>query len=362
MKKKIAVSLLSLTILTGGVSSTYAVPNSLNSIRGEIDTSNVNKTGLMKEITELDKELSNANNEVSRLNSEVEKVEKEISNLKVEIEKKEAEYKQLQEDFGSRLEAMYKNGSIGYVQVVLDSESIEDLFARVDMLKELLGSDKDNLTKLEQQKQELNDSKSKLDAKETEVKKAKEDAVAKKESISAKKKEKDDMIAKIEREEARVAAANAATASRAGSSVDRGQSSGQANIQSTPVASSEPSQIAAPPSGNGGGVIGIAKTHLGKPYVWGATGPNSFDCSGFVQYVFRQAGVSLPRVTSSQENAGRAVSVSQLAPGDLVFWGSPSYHVGIYVGGGQYIHAPQTGDVVKIAPLRGGISKARRVI
>lgn len=359
MKKKIAVSLLSLTMLTGGIVPTYAEPNTLNSIRSDIDTSNVSKTSLMKEVTDLDKELSNASNEVDRLNNEVAKVEKEISDLKEEIVKKEAEYKQLQADFGSRLEAMYKNGSIGYVQVVLDSESIEDLFARVDMLKELLGNDKENLTKLEQQKQELNDSRSKLDNKQSEVKKAKEDAVAKKDSIVAKKKEKDDMIAKIEREEARVAAANSATASRAGSSVDRQQNNSGASQSSS--ASSAPAMAPAP-SGNGGGVIGLAMAQLGKPYVWGATGPNSFDCSGFVQYVFRQAGVSLPRVTSSQENVGTAVSVSQLAPGDLVFWGSPSYHVGIYIGGGQYIHAPQTGDVVKVAPLRSGVSKARRVI
>src|SRR5450830_519993 len=110
-------------------------------------------------------------------------------------------------------------------------------------------------------------------------------------------------------------------------------------------------------------VVLLALQHLGKPYVWGATGPNSFDCSGLVCYVYAQIGVGLPRVTFDQVHCGRAVAPSGLAPGDLVFF-RHNNHVGIYLGGGFFIHAPRTGDVVKITPLsaRSDVSACRRIL
>lgn len=107
----------------------------------------------------------------------------------------------------------------------------------------------------------------------------------------------------------------------------------------------------------------LALSHLGKPYVWGAEGPNSFDCSGLVCYVYAQVGLRLPRVTFSQVHCGRAVSPSDLAPGDLVFFRQDA-HVGIYLGGGWFIHAPHTGDVVKISSLgaRSDLSSCRRIL
>ncbi|TMK28895.1 MAG: NlpC/P60 family protein [Actinobacteria bacterium] len=92
--------------------------------------------------------------------------------------------------------------------------------------------------------------------------------------------------------------------------------------------------------------------YLGVPYVWGGSTPSGFDCSGFVMYVFAQIGVSLPHSSYVQYGMGVPVSMSQLQPGDLVFFAGAS-HVGIYIGGGQFIHAPHTGDVVKISSLSG---------
>ncbi|HDK7169258.1 TPA: SH3 domain-containing protein [Clostridium botulinum] len=99
-----------------------------------------------------------------------------------------------------------------------------------------------------------------------------------------------------------------------------------------------------------GDVISYARQYLGTPYVWGGTSPNGFDCSGFVQYVYRNAaGISLPRDTYGQIGAGSRVSQDQLQPGDLVF--PDAGHVGIYIGGGQMIHSPKSGDVVKISSV-----------
>ncbi|UQI48312.1 NlpC/P60 family protein [Streptomyces sp. HU2014] len=97
--------------------------------------------------------------------------------------------------------------------------------------------------------------------------------------------------------------------------------------------------------------VAYAYSALGKPYVWGATGPSAFDCSGLTQAAWRAAGVSLPRTTYTQINAGRRISRGALAPGDLVFFYSGVSHVGIYVGGGRMIHAPHPGAPVRIAPV-----------
>ncbi|MFE9935070.1 C40 family peptidase [Streptomyces hirsutus] len=97
--------------------------------------------------------------------------------------------------------------------------------------------------------------------------------------------------------------------------------------------------------------VSYAYQKLGSPYVWGSTGPNAFDCSGLVQAAYRSAGVSLPRTTYAQINAGRRVARSELRPGDLVFFYSGITHVGLYIGNGRMIHAPNSGSTVRVAPL-----------
>lgn len=111
-------------------------------------------------------------------------------------------------------------------------------------------------------------------------------------------------------------------------------------------------------------LIEYALTFQGVPYVYGGNGPSSFDCAGFTCYVFAYFGISLPRVASDQQNVGTYVSRDGLQPGDLVFFGSPAYHVGIYVGDGQFIEAPHRGLSVRIADLnnRSDFTDGRRVL
>ncbi|MFF3299395.1 NlpC/P60 family protein [Streptomyces sp. NPDC002908] len=114
---------------------------------------------------------------------------------------------------------------------------------------------------------------------------------------------------------------------------------------------STPRGSVAAPNARAAQAVDFAYGALGKPYVWGATGPSSYDCSGLTQAAWRAAGVSLPRTTYTQINAGQRVSRSELAPGDLVFFYSGVTHVGLYIGGGQMIHAPRPGAPVRIAPI-----------
>ena len=134
--------------------------------------------------------------------------------------------------------------------------------------------------------------------------------------------------------------------SQAAAQVDRASRS---EPRAAPPAPAAP--VSVPASGGAATAVAAARSKLGDPYVWAASGPNSFDCSGLTMWAWAQAGVSLPHSSSMQYSSGSRVSVSSLQPGDLVFYGSPIHHVAIYVGGGQVIHAPQTGDVVRYASV-----------
>ncbi|MBB6421298.1 C40 family peptidase [Streptomyces sp. AK010] len=135
--------------------------------------------------------------------------------------------------------------------------------------------------------------------------------------------------------------------SRLGSSSDRAsRSTGARDTLAAPGSAS-----AQAPNSRAAAAVSYAYQKLGSPYVWGATGPNAFDCSGLAQAAYRAVGVSLPRTTYSQIAAGRRVSRSELLPGDLVFFYAGISHVGIYVGNGRMIHAPNPSAPVRVAPL-----------
>ncbi len=118
----------------------------------------------------------------------------------------------------------------------------------------------------------------------------------------------------------------------------------------------------APVTGSGGAATALrfAYAQLGKPYHFGGSGPGSYDCSGLTMRAWGAAGVSLAHSSSAQQHEGARVSLSALQPGDLVFWGNPSYHVAIYIGGGRVIAAPHTGTVVQIQAMWGHPSMAVR--
>lgn len=111
-------------------------------------------------------------------------------------------------------------------------------------------------------------------------------------------------------------------------------------------------------------IVAYARAQLGKPYVWATSGPRTFDCSGLTMSAYDQVGIKLVHYTVTQENdpRGHTVSEANALPGDLCFWGTSSSHVAIYIGGGQMIEAPKSGENVKISSLREtGTSGALRI-
>jgi cell wall-associated NlpC family hydrolase len=168
---------------------------------------------------------------------------------------------------------------------------------------------------------------------------ASRDAAAKlKDDVAAKKKSLDDQVAELKDQSGKLSAADKALQKDKGGSAPGLKAPGAA------------AQTA----------VDAALSKLGSNYVYGATGPSTFDCSGLTSWAYKQAGVTLPRTSGAQSTFGAAVSRSALQPGDLVFYGSPVHHVGIYLGDGKMVHAPDTGDVVKISPLQNDYSGARR--
>ena len=136
--------------------------------------------------------------------------------------------------------------------------------------------------------------------------------------------------------------------------VQRAEFAAASSSAKTANKKTEQSAVSTPASSNKGqALVNEAKKYLGVKYVWGGTSPSGFDCSGLVQYCARKLGISVSRTSSAQAGNGKAVSRSNLQPGDLVFFqrGGRVHHVGIYVGNGNMIHAPQTGDVVKISSI-----------
>ena len=141
---------------------------------------------------------------------------------------------------------------------------------------------------------------------------------------------------------------------RAAISVSR--STSRAAISPTATPTQNPAPVAAPAS-NSGGVLGMAASLAGIYYVWGGTTTAGFDCSGFTQYVFGKLGINIPRTSEEQQAAVTPVSNPQ--PGDLVFFGSPAYHVGIYAGNGRMWDSPHTGMSVALRSIFSGASYGR---
>jgi len=268
---------------------------------------------------------------------------------KAKLKKVSARMGVVQGHLNVRANSMYRQGPMGFADVLLGAQSFEEFAATWDLLKDLNQTDAASVAELKDLRVQAKAAHAELTAKEKAA--AKQVAVmrANKRSIEGKLAERQAKLAGLESEiQALEAAEEAARAARASAwAASRQVSNDRSFPPPTRAARSE--------------IMDIARRYLGAPYVWGASGPNSFDCSGFTMFVYRQVGVSLPHHSGSQIGYGQRVSRSDLQPGDLVFFGSPIHHVGIYAGGGMYIHAPHSGDVVRISSMsRGGYAGASR--
>jgi len=306
-------------------------------------------------IEKLDSEIEKMYAEVDKTKVRIGETEEQIEKTTKDIQVAEDNIKEEEDLFNKRMRSMYMNGVDSYLEVLFNSKGMADLLSRVENIKKIVEYDNKIIGELTAKKSEIENQKVALETEKTKLVLLKTDNEHKIDKLKEKKKEQSALIGEAQKQEQLYAG----KLSAAEAIVDATLKQIEAMRDKTPKYT--PSRGSAPLSSDA--VVVYASNFLGTPYAWGANGPNSFDCSGFVRYVYAHFGVSLSRTTYSQINEGSYVSRNDLQPGDLVFFGSGSpHHVGIYVGNNSYIHAPRTGDVVKVSSLtRSDYLSARRV-
>jgi peptidoglycan DL-endopeptidase CwlO len=270
--------------------------------------------------------------------------------------------KHAQTHLAKRLRALYVNGSEGSsgLEVLLGSQSLDDLLNRLEAIDRVGSTDSKVVHDVRAFKAEVKARKARLEKALVRQKQVVAARAEERRSIEGQLASRQRMLTSIKSEIAHLKAEEAARQVRllqqarariVEQRTAAAQTQADTALVDTPaeVAPSEAAVAAAPPS-RYGGVVGIAMQYLGVPYVWGGASPAGFDCSGLIMYVYAQVGVSLPHHAASQYAMGVPVSRDALQPGDLVFFNGLG-HAGIYIGGGQFVHAPHTGDVVKISSL-----------
>ena len=270
-----------------------------------------------------------------------------------------------QRNLSDRLVAIYVNGGqASAVEVLLGAESLDDLLNRLDAVERVSDQDARVLHEVTTFKAEVSSRGRRLETARKAQSRIVAERASQRSSIEGQLRERQRMLTSIKGEIAALEAAEARrqaeleAQARARLAAAQRQTQAHPSAVQAPVAPvvagepavAAPAPVMAAPAARYGGVVGIAMQYLGVPYVWGGASPSGFDCSGFIMYVYGKMGISLPHHAASQYGMGSPVSRDQLEAGDLVFFNGLG-HVGIYIGGGSFIHAPHSGDVVKISSL-----------
>ena len=318
---------------------------------------------VMNQVQQLDSSLERAVEAYNFATVKLNRVRADLKANHAQLQVTKQSLRRAQETLSARLVSLYTSGGQSdSLEVLLGASSLDDLVNRFNTANRISAQDSHVLTQVVHLENEVK-------AREVRLKHANAQAAAlvrqrasDKASIQGQLSARKTLLSSIRgqivqlqaQEAARQAQLRRELAARVAAQQQQAPATGLAStvapVVSPDVGGSTPIGPAPPPTHSS--VVSIAMHYLGTPYVWGGASPSGFDCSGLVMYAFGQIGVSLPHSSYAQYGMGSPVSRDQLQPGDLVFFDGLG-HVGIYVGGGSFIHAPHTGDVVRISSLSG---------
>ncbi|MFI0084643.1 C40 family peptidase [Streptomyces bobili] len=286
-----------------------------------------------QQVGELYEQAEAPTEEYNAILAKKEKLQQEATRAQERVAGQQQEINELRDQMGPVAAAQYRSGGLdASMQLFLssDPDSYLDKAERVDRLTSRQVS---MLSTLESKQRELAQTRAEALKKLSEAEEARKRLGGKKQEIQGKLREARTLLNSLTAEQRAQLKAKEAKADRAAGTSDSAAT------------------YNGPASGRARTAIEFAYAQLGKPYEWGSTGPNSYDCSGLTGAAWRAAGASLPRTVEQQYSAGRQVSRSDLQPGDIIYWYNSSQHNGIYIGDGKAIHAPRTGKNIEITPL-----------
>jgi peptidoglycan hydrolase CwlO-like protein len=294
------------------------------------------------QLDELDRQLAIAAEEYNGATEQLKVVQDRLDITRSDLGSADRALGDQQDLLDTRVVAMYRDGDLSPVEILFGARSIPDFFARVEFIRTISAADADLAGQLSSQRDSIAGQEIDLQAAEIQARALEFALKARKLEIEMRIGERETLMAQAQSD--LVALLDSEAARRSGDELALWR-------EIMAGASVEP--------------FGPAETVLayhGIPYVWAGASPSGFDCSGLTMYVMRQHGVSLPHHAASQFLLGTSVAPADLRAGDLVFFGSPVYHVGMYIGGGYFVHAPRTGDFIKVSRLadRHDLVGARR--
>lgn len=355
-----AVRCLSMLLALALVAPSVALASPTNA---KIDAARQKATDARDRLDELSADLEERTEEYLEAEDALERTKTEIRMNEVDLRLAEEDLARETAQLNDRVASIYRNGDVDWISVILGVSSFQDFVTRLDLMQRIGDSDALVVARVKDARARLASIRASLENRKTEQSTLKRDAEEKFKRLESAVTAQEQYIASLDatlkklvaEERARQervarerAAEQAARAAAAGKS-------GRGGRQFDPAALGKPHSE----------VVSIARRYVGTtPYVWGGTTPSGFDCSGLVLYCYREIGIALPRTSRQQYKVGAFIPPDRLdllAPGDLVFFGRNGdpgriHHVGIYIGGGDMIHAPQTGEMVSVASLTGRIA------